>query len=136
MNTKTIKVHVLHYKEKQILDLPAIYSHLVCGAAINETTTEFNKDNSGDNISSRNKYFSELTGIYWVWKNTSSDIVGFCHYRRFFTIKAEPYYLKVRRWLYFLAGLYRRRKGLIYTSNIKHFQKNIISSKEIQNILN
>jgi hypothetical protein len=46
-------------------------------------------DCSGDSISSKNSFYSELTGQYWVWKNLlpnidSDEIVGFCHYRRFF----------------------------------------------------
>ncbi|MBQ8041187.1 MAG: DUF4422 domain-containing protein [Lachnospiraceae bacterium] len=41
-------------------------------------------DNTGDNISSKNVYYSELTGVYWVWKNFhDADNVGICHYRRF-----------------------------------------------------
>lgn len=41
-------------------------------------------DNTGDNISSKNPYYSELTGMYWVFKNyEGSDNVGICHYRRF-----------------------------------------------------
>lgn len=41
-------------------------------------------DNTGDNISHKNKYYSELTGMYWVWKNFhDSENVGICHYRRF-----------------------------------------------------
>lgn len=44
----------------------------------------FLKDNTGDNISSLNCYYSELTGMYWVWKNiTDCDVVGICHYRRY-----------------------------------------------------
>jgi hypothetical protein len=40
-------------------------------------------DDSGDNISDQNCYYSELTGMYWVWKNIVCDYVGICHYRRY-----------------------------------------------------
>ncbi len=42
-------------------------------------------DDSGDNISAKNCYYGELTGVYWVWKNIrTTDYVGICHYRRYF----------------------------------------------------
>jgi len=45
-------------------------------------------DADGESIASRNDCFSELTGLYSVWKNRvppnqHSALVGFCHYRRF-----------------------------------------------------
>lgn len=42
-------------------------------------------DDTGDNISAKNRYYGELTGVYWVWKNIrTTDYVGVCHYRRYF----------------------------------------------------
>lgn len=45
------------------------------------------KDNTGDNISAKNKNFCELTGLYWAWKNLDADVLGLAHYRRHFTLK-------------------------------------------------
>ncbi|MCI1217120.1 DUF4422 domain-containing protein [Bifidobacterium crudilactis] len=41
-------------------------------------------DDTGDNISDRNGYYSELTGLYWLWKNRQSEYKGLTHYRRHF----------------------------------------------------
>lgn len=45
------------------------------------------RDNTGDNISEKNKNYCELTALYWVWKNTSNKYIGLCHYRRYFSNK-------------------------------------------------
>lgn len=47
------------------------------------------KDFQTDNINDLNPYINELTGLYWIWKNTKDDFVGICHYRRYFAINNE-----------------------------------------------
>ena len=48
------------------------------------------RDNTGENISLKNKYYGEYTFHYWFWKNSLKNLTpnrwtGFCAYRRFWT---------------------------------------------------
>ena len=51
-------------------------------------------DNDKDNINELNLYINEITGLYHIWKNVKDDIVGLCHYRRFFWYNDD--YLKLK----------------------------------------
>ena len=64
-----------------------IYKPLFLGANKHDSEINAYKDNTGDNISNVNNNFSELTGLYWMWKNSKADIIGLVHYRRYFVTR-------------------------------------------------
>ena len=79
MNTK---IFVMTHKKIETIS-NRIYIPLQVGSEGKEDYG-YIRDNTGDNISAKNSNYCELTGIYWLWKNMDCDIVGVCHYRRFF----------------------------------------------------
>lgn len=104
-------IYVVAHKPFKPLNLDGIYKPIKVGSS-NEKFCNL-VDNTGDNISSRNPSFCELTALYWIWKNDKeSDVVGLCHYRRYFTSE-------VGFWIKQLTGL----------------NSNFLSEKKIQRIL-
>lgn len=79
---KNIKILIAAHKEV-VLPKSDIYLPVQVGAEINNILTDYQKDNAGENISVLNPYFSELTALYWAWKNLDVDYVGLVHYRRY-----------------------------------------------------
>ncbi|EHZ7120556.1 DUF4422 domain-containing protein [Vibrio vulnificus] len=64
------------------------FLNIQCGADAAGVQLDMHGDNTGDNISYDNCYWSEITGIYWAWKNLElTGYVGLCSYRRFFNFK-------------------------------------------------
>lgn len=76
----TTKIYVISHKNT---DFPEedIYEPLIVGGGLSEEP--YLHDNTGDSISCFNSSFCELTGIYWIWKNTDTECVGIAHYHRF-----------------------------------------------------
>lgn len=84
MNHKTITVAVAMHKDYELPN-DDIYLPIHVGAELHpDVLPDLQQDNDGDNISSLNPYFSELTALYWLWKNNDSDYKGLVHYRRYF----------------------------------------------------
>lgn len=108
---KKVKLFVCTHKN-YFMPKDKLYVPLLVGADLNKCDGEYLKDNTGDNISNKNPYFCELTGIYWIWKNiTDLDYVGIVHYRRYFSLY----------------------KGKMKTEEEKF--KHILNSKEAQDLL-
>jgi len=64
-----------------------VYLPLQVGAA-GKPSIGFARDDEGENISSRNANWCELTGLYWAWRNLGAGAVGLVHYRRHFRGRA------------------------------------------------
>ncbi|MDF2923202.1 MAG: hypothetical protein K0R57_2116 [Paenibacillaceae bacterium] len=79
-----IKILISCHKD---FDIPKseIMLPIQVGAAISKKRIDnMLYDDDGQNISSKNLMYCELTAQYWAWKNLDSDYYGFCHYRRYF----------------------------------------------------
>jgi len=80
-----INIIVATHKKYQ-MPKDSIYIPIQVGAEEKKKIEEYVQDNTGDNISSKNPYFCELTGLYWAWKNLDAEYIGLVHYRRYFTV--------------------------------------------------
>ncbi len=77
-----IKVIVASHKKYQMPE-DRMYLPVQVGSALHDKIG-YQCDDAGDNISEKNPYFCELTGLYWAWKNIVADAIGLVHYRRHF----------------------------------------------------
>lgn len=78
-------MYVITHKHFDYQKLTKGYRPLLVGADRNANSDNFLQDNTGENISSKNSSFCELTGLYWIWKNSNDETVGLSHYRRYFS---------------------------------------------------
>lgn len=81
---------MVHIKDKPLQSIwedPDYITTVQVGAALTDQRIATLTDDSDINISNRNGNYSELTGLYWVWRNCMSNIdsdtyFGLAHYRR------------------------------------------------------
>ena len=84
---KKVTVIIAAHKKYRVPE-DKLYMPLHVGAEGKEKIG-FSCDDTGDNISKKNPFFCELTGLYWAWKNLKSEYIGLVHYRRHLTISKK-----------------------------------------------
>ncbi len=66
-------------------------NYLPVGLGDNIKSEKFLRDNSGTNITKKNSSYGEYTFHYWLWKNGIKNLekewIGFCQYRKFWSVK-------------------------------------------------
>lgn len=86
-NDLKIDILVCHHKHSEYVKTECLRPIQV-GRAISDVKLDYCiGDNTGDNISKKNKNWCELTAIYWQWKNVNADFYGLFHYRRYISFK-------------------------------------------------
>ena len=84
-----VKIFVATHKPGPIMH-DQICTPIHVGRAISRYREEMSDvigDDTGQNISSKNPSYCEMTAHYWIWKNVKDvEYVGLCHYRRFWGI--------------------------------------------------
>lgn len=83
----TSKLLVATHKEYNFPS-STLYLPIHVGKTLTQQDFGYLGDDTGENISHKNKNFCELTALYWAWKNNyynQYDYFGLVHYRRYFT---------------------------------------------------
>jgi hypothetical protein len=86
------------YKDQHLnsdYKIPDWITPIQVGAALTDERVAEVLDSEGDNISAKNVNYSELTALYWVWKNrlesqeSGCKYYGLVHYRRILELTDE-----------------------------------------------
>lgn len=84
-----VKIYVCHHKKSPYIKNECIIPIQVGRALSNDILDYCIGDDTGDNISFKNKNWCELTAIYWAWKNVDADYYGLMHYRRYLSLQSN-----------------------------------------------
>ncbi|QLB17521.1 exopolysaccharide biosynthesis protein [Mannheimia varigena] len=80
-----INIIIATHKETTFPRNSKLYIPIQVGSINKESISWCWRDDVGENISHKNPYYCELTGLYWAWKNMDCDYLGLVHYRRYFS---------------------------------------------------
>lgn len=86
-----MKVYVVHHNDVYPSLANGVTTYIqpiYVGASLGQPTipSGFLRDDEGEgNVSSHNRVWGELTAHHWAHRHSQEDILGFCHYRRYFS---------------------------------------------------
>ena len=91
---RNIKMYCLCLHEKTLSTVKSL-GYIPVGLGDDIYSQDWLRDNTLENISNKNKYYSEYTFHYWFWKNILPRVddnswVGFCAYREYWGNKMIP----------------------------------------------
>jgi hypothetical protein len=90
MDNPDIKIFSFHYKPGPVVECESIYIPVFAGKKSSIETSEMTGDDSGDNISVKNKYYSELTGIIGYGKTNMRTSLELAITDGFSPVKKSP----------------------------------------------
>lgn len=79
-----IKLLVATHKKYPMPDDKTLYFPVQVGCDEVEERLGYLCDNTGDNISYKHRWYSDISSLYWGWKNLDYDYLGNLQYRRYF----------------------------------------------------
>ncbi len=117
----SVQIYSVYYNHFPLLPKASYITPIQAGACNSGAQLNMIGDDTGDNISTKNHLYSELTALYWIVKNADrhSDALGFCHYRRYLISDQYKLFVK-KRSRYYTAASEKNRDSLLtptlYTS--------------------
>jgi len=84
---KNLKIFCISLSNEHLFTIKN-QNYIPVGLGEDSFSADWIRDNTGNNISTKNKHYGEYTFHYWFWKNMLNDIedntwIGFCQYRKF-----------------------------------------------------
>lgn len=129
--SNNLKLFSVFHKKFHIPNEPYLFP-IHAGKAVSDSGLLLPGDDEGDNISSMNPFFCELTVLYNVWKNKKyqpASFWGLCHYRRYFTLDMHWTRVKKKTTYYLNATEDSLRK--IFSPELEQFYAATLFEKTI-----